>query len=497
MWADYRLERERHTLRASLGMEVYAATMTDDAFRGVGMSSDHMDYISFAQRYAAERSEGTKTYERVLSGYGIVSWSFDGTLFVDLSGRVDKSSMLAPDKRTAGSYGLTAAYDLKKALLGNSGLIGRLMLTAGYGSTAGYQFDYGFANPLYGYDIDNPYLNGMGENKNRIDYNKGLVTFYNMNAYNPALKWKTTRNVNVGVSGRISTVDIAVSYYNTLSKDLLTLEEQNVAFGSGYRYANSGAIRNSGVEFSVAAGILRNRSGVDLTLFAKGVANRSKITELPGYSAETFNTANFENGYHYGMAEGDAADGIYALRSAGIDPATGREQFYLRDGSVSFDPTAADLAYQGSMTPKLRGTFGATAAYRNFDFAAVFSYSLGGKFYDLYTQQAVDLAGYADNVPTAAAGKWSPSNRNAAYQGVGNASEYASSRFVSKRNTLSLASLRIGYAFPKRIASVMRMQALKVSLTCDDLWYSSSVKSPRSLYYPYASSFILSLQATF
>ena len=497
VWADYRLERGRHTLRATLGMEVYSATMTDDAFRGVGMSSDHMDYISFAQRYAAERPEGTKTYERVLSGYGMVSWSLDQTLFVDLAGRVDKSSMLAPDKRTAGSYSLTAAYDLKKALLPNSGLIGRLMLTAGYGSTAGYQFDYGFVNPIYAYNIDNPYLNGMGENKSGIDYSKGLVSFYNMNVYNPALKWKTTRNVNVGVGGRISTVDIAVKYYNSLSKDLLTLEEQNVAFGSGFRYANSGAIRNSGLEFSVAAGVLRDRSGLDLTLFAKGVVNRSKITELPDYSATTFNSMMFEYGYHYGMAEGDAADGIYALRSAGIDPATGKEQFYLRDGSKSFTPTAEDMEYQGSMTPKLRGTFGLTAAYRNFDFAAVFSYSLGGKFYDLYTQQAVDLSGYGNNVPAAAEGKWNASNTDAVYQGLDNSGGYASTRFVSKRNTLSLSSLRIGYAFPKKIASAMRMQGLKVSLTCDDLWYTSSVKSPRSLYYPYASSFILSLQATF
>ena len=433
----------------------------------------------------------------MLSGYGMVSWSLDQTLFVDLAGRVDKSSMLAPDKRTAGSYSLTAAYALKKALLPNSGLIGRLLLTAGYGSTAGYQFDYGFVNPIYAYNIHNPYLNGMGENKSGIDYSKGLVAFYNMNVYNPALKWKTTRNVNVGVGGRISTVDIAVKYYNSLSKDLLTLEEQNGAFGSGFRYANSGAIRNSGLEFSVAAGILRDRSGLDLTLFAKGVVNRSKITELPDYSATTFNSMMFEYGYHYGMAEGDAADGIYALRSAGIDPATGKEQFYLRDGSKSFTPTAEDMEYQGNMIPKLRGTFGLTAAYRNFDFAAVFSYSLGGKFYDLYTQQAVDLAGYGNNVPAAAEGKWNASNTDAVYQGLDNSGGYASTRFVSKRNTLSLSSLRIGYAFPKKIASAMRMQGLKVSLTCDDLWYTSSVKSPRSLYYPYASSFILWLQATF
>ena len=494
LWADYRLERERHTLRATLGMEVYSATMTDDAFMGVGMSSDHMDYVSFAQRYTPGRPEGTETYERVMSGYGIVSWSFDGKLFVDLSGRLDKSSMLAPDKRTAGSYGLTAAYDLKKALIENSELIGKLTLTAGYGSTAGYQFDYGFVNPMYSYDTSNPYLNGMGTAK---PYNQGLVALFHTNYYNPALKWKATRNVNVGVSGRISTVDIAVKYYNTLSKDVLTFEEQSTAFGPGHHFANSGAIRNSGLEFLVSAGILRNRSGVDLTLFAKGVVNRSKITELPDYASTLYNNNSFAQRYYGGMAEGDAADGIYALRSAGIDADTGREKFYLRDGSVSETPTAADLEYQGSMTPKLRGTFGATAAYRNFDFAAVFSYSLGGKYYDVYTQQAVDLAGYGVNVPKAAEGKWSPSNRNAAYQGIDNAVDYASSRFVSKRNILSLSSLRIGYAFPRKIASAMRMQGLKVSLTCDDLWYSSSVKTPHGLYYPYASSFILSLQATF
>ena len=109
----------------------------------------------------------------------------------------------------------------------------------------------------------------------------------------------------------------------------------------------------------------------------------------------------------------------------------------------------------------------------------------------------MDLAGYGNNVPAAAEGKWNASNTDAVYQGLDNSGGYASTRFVSKRNTLSLSSLRIGYAFPKKIASAMRMQGLKVSLTCDDLWYTSSIKSPRSLYYPYASSFILSLQATF
>ena len=140
------------------------------------------------------------------------------------------------------------------------------------------------------------------------------------------------------------------------------------------------------------------------------------------------------------------------------------------------------------MTPKLRGTFGATAAYRNFDFAAVFSYSLGGKFYDLHPR-AVDLAGYSDNVPTAAADNGAPRTKTPSTRASATPRNTPRRGSCRSATPFSLASLRIGYAFPKRIASAMRMQALKVSLTCDDLWYSSSVKSPRSLYYPYATSF--------
>lgn len=493
VWADYRLEQRRHTLRASLGMEILSATYTDNSFRGTGISSDHMDYVSFAQYYADERPRGGEIAERVLSGYGIVSWNCGDRLFVDCTGRLDKSSRLAPERRVAGSYGVSALYDLRRSLFDGSQLVGGLTVSAGYGASAGYQFDYGAANPLYAYDFDNPYLNGMGSR----DFSEGLVSLDLLNFYNPALRWKTVRSANAAVSGRIATVDLAVKYYDMLTDDLMTIETRTPALGSEFRYTNRGAVRSYGVEFSVAAGVLRNRGGVDLTLFANGATGSSRIEKLPDCSARLFDRKAFAEGSCLGMARGDAADGIYALRSAGIDPESGRERFYLRDGSVSADPASDDRVFLGSMTPKLRGRFGATAAWRHVDLAVVFAYSLRGTYYDRYTQLAVDWAGVGDNVPTAAFDKWCPDNRDAAFQGADDPSHYASSRFVSKRNTLSLASLRVGYAFPKKIASAMRMQGLKASLTCDDLWFASSVRTPRSLCYPCASSFILSLQATF
>lgn len=493
LWADYQLKGSRNTLRASLGVEAYASTITQSGYTGVGMSSDHMNYVSFAQRYAPGRAEGTRSREHVLSGYGVVSWGLDEALFVDLAGRLDKSSMLAPENRTAGSYALTAAYDLRKVLFESSKTVRDLRVTAGYGSTAGYVFDYHFANPLYGYDIDNPYLDGIGDRT----YNEGLVALYNQNAYNSSLKWKATRNVNLGIQTQISTVSLAVKYYNARSKNLLTMEQPQVVFGSMVRYTSAGTIRNSGFEYQISAGVLERKAGFNLTLFTNGVVNRSKITDLPDYSSTLFGNYLFTTRMSGGMVRGDAADAIYAVPSAGIDALTGREQFYLRDGSVSGTPTADDVVCMGSATPKLRGTFGALGSWRNLDFALYFSYSLGGKFYDLYTQQMVDLAGYEANLPVSGADKWSSTNTSGRYQGVGAPSDFSSSRFVTTRNTLSLSSLRIGYAFPQRIASKLAMQGLKVSFTCDDLFYTSSVKSPRGFIYPYAASFILSLQATF
>ncbi len=495
VWGSYRLSEGRHNLLATVGLEAYSSTLSGDGYTGVGMSNDHMNYVSFAQRYIRDgRPEGGEVYERMLSAYATVSWSLDNRLFVDLSGRVDKSSLLAPDHRTAGSYSLTAAYDLKKtALLENSAAVKALTLTAGYGTTAGYQFDYGFANPLYSYDIDNPYLNGMGS----YDYSEGLVSFLRTNIYNPALKWKDNRNVNVGLRGSVSFLNVALQYYNTLTKNLLTMEPRDLSSGFGYNYANGGEIRNSGLEFLLSATLFKSQEGLNLSVFAKGVANKNKITKLPDYSAELFNEHSFEQRQYLGMACGNAADGLYALPSAGINAETGQEEYYLRDGSVSSTPTAADLVYMGSTTPKLRGTFGLTGAVRNVDFGVVFSYSLGGKYYNYYEQQLIDLAGAGVNVPLAALNKWTSLRTNAAYQGIEAPLDYASSRFVYTRNTFSISSLRVGYTFSERIARKLYMRGLKLNFTCDNLLYSSSVKAIHGYYYPYATSFILSLQATF
>lgn len=97
----------------------------------------------------------------------------------------------------------------------------------------------------------------------------------------------------------------------------------------------------------------------------------------------------------------------HRMRSAKIDADTGR---ILRDGSVSRLTAAADLEYQGRQhDPETARYVRRNGGLPQFRFAAVLPTRWAGSI-DVYTQQAVDLAGYGVR-PTsrkAAEGKWSP-----------------------------------------------------------------------------------------
>ena len=64
----------------SLGIHGYAAKDYSDNYIGVGLPSDHMDYISFAKTYAFNtRPGGREAFDRLFSGYLSGSYNFCGS----------------------------------------------------------------------------------------------------------------------------------------------------------------------------------------------------------------------------------------------------------------------------------------------------------------------------------------------------------------------------------------------------------------------------------
>lgn len=73
---------------------------------------------------------------------------------------------------------------------------------------------------------------------------------------------------------------------------------------------------------------------------------------------------------------------IWAVRSLGIDPATGDEIFLTKDGETTTEWKAEDQVVCGDAMPDCSGTFGINMDYRGIFLNMSFYYQFGGQTYN-------------------------------------------------------------------------------------------------------------------
>ncbi|MDD4639196.1 MAG: hypothetical protein PHT63_05510, partial [Bacteroidales bacterium] len=75
---------------------------------------------------------------------------------------------------------------------------------------------------------------------------------------------------------------------------------------------------------------------------------------------------------------------------------------------------------------------------------------------------------------------------------------YASSRFVMKENAINLNSVNLNYEFDNEwLKKKLKMDYLSLGFYAEDVFYISTIKQERGLYYPFARKFSLSITARF
>ena len=80
--------------------------------------------------------------------------------------------------------------------------------------------------------------------------------------------------------------------------------------------------------------------------------------------------------------DGASPDDLWAVRSAGIDPATGQEIFIKKDGSYTYDFSFSDEVKVGADRPKIEGVFGSSFTYKGFSVNFDFRYRCGGQMFN-------------------------------------------------------------------------------------------------------------------
>jgi hypothetical protein len=202
--------------------------------------------------------------------------------------------------------------------------------------------------------------------------------------------------------------------------------------------------------------------------------------------------------------DGNSPTDLWAVRSLGIDPATGREMFLTRDGETTYTWRQGDRVKIANSNPVINGVIGTSFAWRG-KLTAAFNlrYQLGG--YQLNRA----LFNKVENITQgqvlynqdkrALYDRWQTPGDVSSFRGISltNATQM-SSRFIQKNNQLRGESIRISWNFSRdEWIRNFGLKDLQTSISMQDIFYLSTIKAERGIDYPFERGVTFNVSARF
>lgn len=459
-----------------------------------GFTEDQFDAPSFANGYPeGEKPKYSEILKRALSFYVNGGYSYSDRYLLDVNYRLDGASMFGTGNRFRNTWSVGLGWNIhKEAFLSEKTDFFHLFKLRGSVGNPGNQ---NFA----AYQAFSTYqFNGWMANV----FGAGVIV---KNLGNAGLAWQETINYDLGLDLAIwqNRIALTFDYFWKNTDPLLAVITTKGSMGVSSIAMNAGGQNTDGWEatFKISP-VYRPYEGINWNISLNATSSKSKYVNI----GNAFSSLN-ESGKSSLVGttryyDGGSPTAIWAVRSAGIDPATGRELFIRKDGTYSFTYDADDEVVVGDTQPKLEGLIGTTFYYKGFSVGCYLRYRFGGQIFNSSVFQKVENIGteevYLNQDRRALYERWSENNREAYYKGISMVQTTdKSSRFVMDENTLTGESFNLGYEFPVHITRKMRISAMSLQFTMNDIFRASTVKVERGIDYPFARSFQFSLGITF
>lgn len=287
---------------------------------------------------------------------------------------------------------------------------------------------------------------------------------------NPGLKWETTAQTNVGIdllmfNGRITFA--ADAYYKKTSDVLLNVQLSNSLPITSIQ-TNAGTIENKGIDLAITTVNIdkKLRWNTDFNISF----NRNKVLELNYTDVYYFGRVYSNNQDVSILKAGHPLGSFFGYIADGVNPETGDMIYRDVNQNGIFDPN--DRTIIGNAQPDF--TFGLTNdfQYKNFDLSFFIQGSVGN---DIYNATRIDLEGMFDskNQSVAVLDRWTPNNTNTniprAIRGGSVYNVFNSTRFVEDGSYVRLKAITLGYNFPARWLSKVKLSKARVYLTGQNL----------------------------
>jgi len=474
-----------HAIDVLAGYEAEKSRTKFQRATGTNLASSAVPTVATAGALDANAYSWGNTINSILSR---LEYNYNQKYFASASYRRDGSSRLGPDTRWGDFWSVAGAWSInRERFMEGADYFSNLRLRASYGLNGTLpSSDYGWRSLV---SYSNQYMAQPGG---------GISTIADKD-----LKWETNYVTNVGVDFGLFSQRLygTIEYFNRDSRNLLQSVPISGVTGFTSTLKNVGEMNNHGVELSLGGDIIR-KNKLRWSVNANASFIESEVTKLYKDAGATKGNdiiwkdpTGSDDRAQFIFREGESTYSFYGYQWAGVDPANGKNRWYVNDpndktkGDFVLDGRGATYSWSkanyvilGSALPKVYGGFSTDLEYANFNLGVSFIYKVGGYIYDGAFKDVADDGYYFERIRSQVYydEMWTDANTNGTLPKIsGNDLTdpmQFSNRQMHNASFVRLKNLSLGYNLPRTLINKIGIQSARVYASGSNLLTFSKYK---------------------
>ena len=435
-------------------------------------------FVVFQGPFGSATAGGSLSNNTMVSYFGRINYDYASKYIVSLNYRRDGYSALSEKNRWGNFGGVSAAWRVSEEGFFKPlrNVVDDLKIKGSYGVVGN--------TDIYDYASKSFYSS----------YNYGINGTYGLaQIADPNLKWESSEKYSIGFNARLlDRISVDFDYYYTKSSDLIldVPQSQSKGIPGNIITTNAGKMKNSGIELTVSADVIRNSQFTWETSF-NITTNKNKVISLAD------GVENILKGDNGGLeitnitVPGKSIGRLYLYPTAGVDPKSGRRVFITPEGDRTllmfekggwFYEDGTEYAGEfepvdcGNTLPTWYGGWTNNFKYKGFDLSLFFQFSGGNKIYN-GTKASVSDMRYWNNSKDVYKKYWTPERTHAEYpmpiygDNYSNGSALPISDLVERGDYLRLKNVSLGYTFnTKNWSKAVGISALRLYVQAQNLF---------------------------
>lgn len=484
-----KLFNEVHMVNAVGGIRLASSKSQSSGYESIGFIDDRYSNPSFSSGYPTGGKPSYFTSEKRSASYYLnAGYAYDDRYLLDVNLRSDGSSVFGLSQQFTTTWAIGLAWNVhKEDFFQNQNWLNFLKLRFSIGNPGNQNFDAYISMNVYKYATGYPNPFGVS----------AIVSTWGNND----LDWQKTIDQNYGIDLAFlnNRLKVTVDYFYKNTDPLLVYVQTPTSTGTSTVPMNLGKQVSQGLTATLNYMILqRENMSWNFNFNARHITYEYRNI---GTALDKFNQENRSSNLVRYYDGGSPSD-LWAVRSAGIDPASGREIFIKKDGTQTFEHDYADEVVVGNSDPKVEGVIGTSFYYKGFSASVNLRYRLGGQIfmstlYDKVENISENALQYNQD-KRALYDRWQKPGDVSKYKSISlTEATPMSSRFIADENTLSGESISFGYETQAKWLHRIGASSMTIRGYMNDIFRISTVKNERGLDYPFARTVAFSLGLTF